>query len=211
MEFQEYIERLKDSFISDIHTDEIKKAKQEFIAIGGELGNEVDSYEDILDIFFDWYLFDRPRIAERVTPLIAFLKNTGLSEEEEQVYSGFIKNIHSIFVIKKSSSSIKVLDMFTKNKYMVDDAPLALVERGDVVEARLLPYKGGYRFSGAFCFYPNNIYPMIKAKAKQARKEGIENFIELIQKFRKLKTVWGRCSNIDIKKVYALMEEGLIA
>jgi len=74
VEFQEYIERLKDSFISDNHTDEIKKAKQEFIAIGGELGNEVDSYEDILDIFFDWYIFDRPRIAERVTPLSRYIQ-----------------------------------------------------------------------------------------------------------------------------------------
>ncbi|MBI3398036.1 MAG: hypothetical protein HY026_02205 [Deltaproteobacteria bacterium] len=211
MEFQEYIERLKTAFICEKYDAEIKKAKQEFVAVGGELGNEVEGFEDVLDIFFDWYIFDRPQIADRLTPLMSFLKNYNLSEEDRKIYLDFANNIHSIFSITKVSTNIRVKNIFTKNRYIIADAHRALLEKGDVIEARLLSFKGGYRFSGAFCFYPKNIYYIIKAKAKEARKEGVEDFTYLIRKFRKLKTVWGRCSNIDIRKVYTLMEEGLIA
>ncbi len=208
MEFQEYIERLKTTFISDVYADEIKKAKLEFIAHGGELGNEIDGYEEALDIFFDWYIFERPQLREGLTPLILFSRSNELSEEDRKIYSDFLGNIHSIFIIRKSASDVKVMDIFSKKKYLVAGVPAALLEKGDMAEARFLSFRGEYRFSGAFCFYPESIHSIIKTEAAQARKIGAENFLPLIRKFRRLKTVWSRCSRMDVKKIYTLMEEG---
>ncbi|MBI5327746.1 MAG: hypothetical protein HZB80_05585 [Deltaproteobacteria bacterium] len=211
MEFQEYIERLKTVFICEKYDAEIKKAKQEFIAHGGELGSEIDGYEEALDIFFDWYLFERPQLREGFTPLILLYRSNIISEEARKVYLDFTKYIHSIFIIKKNVSYIKVMDIFTKNKYLVTEAPSAIMERGDMVEARLLLFRGEYRFSGAFCFYPDSIYSIIKTEAAEASKAGAENFVPLIRKFRRLKTVWSRCSKMDINKIHTLMEEGRLA
>lgn len=210
MEFQGYIERLKTTFISDEYADEIKKAKQEFIAGGGELGDEIDGYEEALGIFFDWYLFERPQLKEGASPLILLSRSNELSEEDRKVYSDFLGYMHSIFVIKKNFSDVKVMDMFTKKKYLVAGVPTALLEKGDMAEARLLLFRGEYRFSDAFCFYPESIHSIIKTEAVEARKIGAESFMPLIRKFRKLKTVWSRCSRMDVKKVYTLMEEGLL-
>lgn len=214
MEFQEYMERLRAAFINDRYADEIKRAKEEFIAAGGELGNGVEGYQEVLDIFFDWYIFERRQSGEEFTPLQLFIRDGGISGEDKKIYSCFENSIHSAFVVKKAYTSainIKVTDMFSKNKYLVDSTSKALFEKGDIVEARLLPFAGGYRFSGAFCFYPDTICGIMKAKIKEARKKGGENSGILLAKFRKLKTIWSRCSNMDIKKVHALMEEGLIA
>jgi hypothetical protein len=221
MEFQDYIERLKTAFICEKYDAEIKKAKQEFIAHGGELGNEIDGYEEALGIFFDWYIFERPQLLEGFTPLILFSRSNDLSVEDRKVYSDFLGYIHSIFIVKKSSDGVTLQDIFTsapkslgwggrKKKYMVTDVPVTLLEKGDMVEARLLLFRGEYRFSGAFCFYPKSIYSIIKTKAAEASKTGAENFIPLIRKLRKLKTVWSRCSRMDINKIHALMEEGLL-
>jgi len=211
VEFQGYIEKLRDDFISHEYADEIKMAKQEFIVHGGELGNEIEGYEEALDIFFDWYLFERPQLQEGLTPLILLSRNTNISEEARKIYLDFTNYVHSIFTIKKSASHIKVMDIFTKNKYLVTEPPLAILEKGDMVEARLLLFRGEYRFSGAFCFYPKSIYPIMKTKAAEARKGGAENFVPLIRQLRKLKTVWSRCSRMDIHKIHTLMEEGRLA
>ncbi len=213
MEFQDYIERLKTAFISQDYTEEIKKAKKEFIAVGVELGNEIEGCDDdLLDIFFDWYIFDRPQSKGGITPLRSIITGNGISEDDMKIYSDFEKNIPSVFIVKKNSDNmIKVQDIFTKNKYEVNNVFSALLEKGDVIETRLLPFRGGYGFSGTFSFYPKDIYPLIKGKAKEARRQGVEDFTVLLRKFRRLKTIWGRCSNMDIKKVYALMEEGRLA
>ncbi|MBI5047593.1 MAG: hypothetical protein HZB54_01390 [Deltaproteobacteria bacterium] len=211
MEFQGYIERLKTAFISDMYADEIKKAKQEFIAHGGELGSEIDGYEEALDIFFDWYLFERPQLREGLTPLILFSRSNDLSDEDRKIYSDFLGYTYSIFIIRKSASNVKVMDIFSKKKYLVAGVPAAVLEKGDMAEARLLLFRGEYRFSGAFCFYPESIHSIIKTEAAQARKTGAENFLPLIRKFRRLKTVWSRCSRMDVKKIYTLMEEGRLA
>lgn len=208
MEFQGYIERLKTAFICEKYDAEIKEAKQEFITHGGELGNEIDGYEETLDIFFDWYLFERPKLREGFTPLILFSRSNDISEEDRKIYSDFLGYTHSIFTIKKSASNVKVMDIFSKKKYLVSGVPAAVLEKGDMAEARLLLFRGEYRFSGAFCFYPESIHSIIKTEAAQARKAGAENFLPLIRKFRRLKTVWSRCSKMDVKKIYTLMEEG---
>lgn len=210
MEIQNHIDRLKKIFISESCADEIKKAKQEFIAMGGDLSKEIEGDSELLEIFFDWYLFERPLSLEGLTPVELFLKTAEISEDDRQVYLDFTKPIHSIFVVKKASSEIKLQDIFTKNKYVLLNISSTLLEKGDVAETRILPFKQEYRFSGAFFFYPHNIYPIVKAKAKEARKKRMKDFSPLICKFRQLKTMWNRCSNMDIEKVYKLMEEGLL-
>lgn len=220
MEFQGYIERLKTVFINESYADEIKLAKDEFIAAGGELGNGIEGYQEALDIFFDWYIFERLHSIKKLTPLQLFLRDNDISNEDRRVYSDFINHIQCILLIKKINitseitnevTKVKVLDIFNKNKYLVEGISLPLLEKDEVVEARLLPFMGGYRFSGAFSFYPKNSYKIMKAGVKEKRRAGIKDYTSLIQKFRKLKIMCDMCSNMDIKKVYKLMEEGMLA
>ena len=212
--FEDCLRELKNHFISETFVDEISLAKGEFAGYSIVL-KEGEGYEQRLALFFDWYLFDRKLSNTSLTPLeyfAEFLAKKDAVEEAVDIFKGFSKSIHSIFIVKsKGSGYIKVKDIFNKKKYIVTEENLVGFEKRDIMEARLVPFKKDYRFSGAFLFYPYEVKKILKTEIKQAKKQGGQDFNAFLLKFRKLKTTWDRFTRMDIKKVYTLMEEGLLA
>ena len=144
-----------------------------------------------------------------LTPVRYFVET--LSNKGD-IYDGFSKTIQSIFVIKRRGIGyVKVKDMFTRKKYIVNGDNLIGFEKRDIMEARLIPFERSYRFSETFCFYPDDIKTMLKKEIKEAKKQEEADFYPVLLKFRRLKTMSERFTRMDIKKVYTLMEEGLLA
>lgn len=211
--FEDCLRELKNHFISETFVDEISLAKGEFAGYSIDL-NEGEGYEQRLALFFDWYLFDRKLSNVNSTPLEYFaeiLAKKDADEEAVDIFRGFSKSIHSIFIVQsKGGKYIKVKDIFSKKKYIVEEENPVGFEKKDIMEARLIPFKNGCRFSGAFLFYPCEIKKILKNEIKQAKKQGEQDFNAFLLKFRKLKTTWERFTRMDIRKVYTLMEEGLL-
>lgn len=212
--FEDCLAEIKRHFISETFVDEIGLAKEDFTKLGIDL-KEGEGYEQRLALFFDWYLFDRKLSKSNSTPLEYFAESLAKKDADEgavDIFRGFSKGIHSIFIVQsKGGRYIKVKDIFSKKKYIIDEENPVGFGKRDIMEARLIPFKNGYRFSGAFLFYPCEIKKILKAEIKQAKKQGEQDFNVFLLKFRKLKTTWDRFTRMDIKKVYTLMEEGLLA
>lgn len=212
MVFKDYLKEIRDYFVNEGLTDEIKLAKEEFTKLGIDL-SEGENYEERLKFFFDWYLFDRQLSNISLPPVkyfIEILAGKGIAQEAMDVYSKFPENTLSIFIVKaKGIGYVKVKDMFTRKRYIVNGDNLIGFERKDMMEARLIPFDGSYRFSEAFCFYPDDIKGMLKKEIKEAKKQGEADFYPILLKFRRLKTMSERFTRMDIKKVYILMESRL--
>jgi len=214
MVFEKHLNEFKDYFISNAFAEEIQTAKTEFADLGIDLKDD-EGHRERFALFFDWYLFDRKLSAIDMEPLqyfIQILSEQDCFNEAVNLYRGFSKNIHSIFVVKgKGSDYLKVKDIFSKKRYVVTEENTIGFSKRDIMEARLIPFKNTYRFSGAFLFYPLDIKKILKNEIKQAKKQGGQDFNAFLLKFRKLKTTWERFTRMDIRKVYTLMEEGLLA
>ncbi|MCH8327707.1 MAG: hypothetical protein IID15_04180 [Candidatus Marinimicrobia bacterium] len=190
---------------SDHYADGIYDARQEHQKLTGEIYEDDKSYESRMAMFLEWYIYDRVLAESQMTPLESLIKENrnGWSRHELEIFEGFIRNIHGMFLVKKvRDDSIIVLNMFDDEKYEVKEEQGKLIfNKNDLFEARLMPYENAYYFSGNFCFHPGKALKFIK---KEVEKVSVVQFgykKELKKKESDLQSEnkqWNKvCSKID--------------
>src|SRR5690606_16117712 len=115
--------------------------------------------------FLDWYIFDRPMDRAQLAPVKLFLLENieTVVPDEKTVFEDLAKSNHSLFeLLKSKGDDIYVKDLFTAEKFVVeDDAINRGFTKGDVFEARLIKYKDRLVFGTSFVFHPPEVRPFI--------------------------------------------------
>jgi hypothetical protein len=75
--------------------------------------------------------------------------------------------------------------------------------RGDLFEARLVPFKGKYEFSKGFCFHPIEMESFILSEIKKVRYQDKARQTKLILQLSAMKLRHLRFSHIDVKHIYS--------
>ena len=154
----------------------------------------------------DWYLFDRELPAIDLPPIkYYFRKNKDLfSSEELNIYKDFTTTVHSIFYLRKLSGGVIYLkDLFSKKNHDVRDSEInAGFVRGDIFEARLIPFKGAFEFSRGFCFHPVEMEKFILGEIKKVRYQDRTRQTKLILQLAAMKLKHMRYQHINIKHIY---------
>lgn len=152
-------------------------ARQEHFGLFGEPHEEDRSYEVRLNAMLDHYLYDfRSPGAQGGdgTTLDRFLAEVGstLSADEKAAYRALAGNVHGLFEVRRiRNGQIRLRDVFTGSDHDVTERrPTAGLEKGDLLEARLLPYEGELFFSGAFMYHPREARKALLAEVKRLRK-----------------------------------------
>ena len=78
-----------------------------------------------------------------------------------------------------------------------------IFHESDVFEARLIPYKEEYFFSGSFCFHPNQLYRKIKKILKKISNNQTEK-IEFLFLLSSMSLKLERSRNINYKDIYKI-------
>src|SRR4029078_4343436 len=95
------------------------------------------------------------------------------SNEELNIYRDFCSTIHSIFRLKRFTLNRKglgVASLFSNKTHTVTALEInSGFTRGDVFEARIIPFKDGYEFSKGFCFHPVEMESFILNEIKKVR------------------------------------------
>ena len=68
-------------------------------------------------------------------------------------------------IVKITSTAICGSDLHLYDGYQ------PTMEKGDILEARLIPFDGALVFSSAFCFHPREAVKAIKKEVKRRKKE----------------------------------------
>jgi hypothetical protein len=207
--YQKYLEPIIEEFTTGDYYREVYNAKQEYFEKAGLVHEDDVEFEQRMSIFMDWYLFDRDLPGVDLPPIKYYFRRNKdrFSNEELNIYRDFCSTIHSIFRLKRftwNRKGVVVADLFTGKSHTVMDLEVKSgFARGDLFEARIIPFKGGYEFSRGFCFHPIEMESFIVGEVKKVRFQDRSRHTKLILQLAAMKLNHLRFKHIDIRHIYA--------
>ena len=168
---RETLEQLFEFVAQHIPSEQIMMAKKEYQKTTGEIYEDDKSYNSRMTLFLEWYLLDQYEPGTRQTVLENIIEDNSFSWTPDRLesYKDVSKNIQALFEIKKvRDNSVTVLDLFTDEKYQIEEEDSKLAFRkNDIFQGRIVPHNDKYFFTGYFCFHPNKTQRYIKGEAKK--------------------------------------------
>ena len=208
--YQKYLEPVIEEFTTGEYYREVYQAKQEYFDKAGVVYEDDLEFEQRMCIFMDWFLFDRDLPGVDLPPIkFYFRKNKDrFTNEELNIYRDFCSTIHSLFRLKRftwNKIGLVVHDLFSNKSYTVVDSEINKgFTRGDIFEARIIPFKEGFEFSRGFCFHPVEMESFILGEIKKVRFQDKSRQTKLILQLASMKLKHLRFQHIDIKHIYSL-------
>jgi hypothetical protein len=167
---KESLEQLFEYVAKHISSEQIMLAKKEYQKSTGDIYEDDKSYNTRMALFLEWYLLDQydPETHRTILENIIEDNPSSWTQDRLEVYKNISKNILGLFEVRKvRDHSVTVLNLFTDEKYLVDEEDSKLAFRkNDMFQGRIIPHRGKYYFSGYFCFHPNKTHRYIKNEAK---------------------------------------------
>jgi len=208
----DYLGRILETYSNGDYFEEAKRARVEFIKKRGVIDTESDDIERHLDAFADWFIFDRSLSKNSLKPVRYFLDQyyKDLTYEDQEVYEKFFEHVPSVFVVKKiKDKDLFVQDLYDKKKYTLSECDqYRSLEKGTLIQARIIPFKGRLVFGLSFIFHPPETKNFITKRMKSAKKEGAPSKENLLDEFALMKLRTEQYSHIDFKDIYS--EEPLL-
>jgi len=169
--FKETLEQLFEYVAQHIPSEQIMVAKNEYQKTTGEIYEDDKSYNARMALFLEWYLLDQYEPGTHHTILENIIEQNSLSwaPERLEAYRNISNNIQALFEVRKvRDNSVTVLDLFTDEKYQVEEEDSKLAFRkNDVFQGRIVPHQDKYFFTGYFCFHPSKTQQYIKGETKK--------------------------------------------
>jgi hypothetical protein len=206
--YQKYLEPIIEDFTTGEYYREVYNAKLEYFEKSGIVYEDDGEFEQRMCIFMDWYIFDRDLPGVDLPPIKYFFRKNKdrFSSEELNIYRDFCSTIHSVFRLKRftwSKTGLVILDLFSGKSYTVTDSEIHQgFARGDLFEARIIPFKGAYEFSRGFCFHPSEVESFILSEVKKVRFQDKSRQTKLILQLASMKLKHLRFPHIDIRHIY---------
>lgn len=206
--YQKYLEPIIEEYTTGNYYSEVYNAKQEYFEKAGIVYEDDSEFEQRMCIFMDWYLFERDLPGVDLPPMKFYfrLRRDQFSNEELNIYKDFCNSIHSLFRFKRRTWNRKglvVTDLFSNKTYTVTDLEIQSgFSRGDLFEARIIPFKGGFEFSRGFCFHPVEMQSFILGEIKKVRFQDKSRQTKLILQLSAMKLKHLRFHHIDVSHIY---------
>jgi hypothetical protein len=160
---------------SEAHKEELLAARRDWFDRHGEPHEEDKSFETRMNGMLDHYLYDFRPPGSSETTIEIFMREMGpqLATDELAVYRLLSKSVHGLFEVKKiKKGEVRLRDVFTDVVYDVTERRQMLgLDKGDLLEARLLPLEGRLFFSGAFLYHPQEVRKLILNEVKRLKKD----------------------------------------
>ncbi len=210
MTLQELHERLLSWATAEPRKDDLLAAKRQHFDRHGEPHEEDRSYEVRLNAMLDHYLYDFRPVGAPATTLERFVEAEGpsLSPPELAAYRDLGQTIHALFEVRKIGDGlIRLRDVFTgKDLDVTERRNVAGLDKGDLLEARLLPFGGELFFSGAFLYHPREVRKPILAEVKRLKKEagraGTPDVPAFLGQLARMALTLERYRNVRLESIY---------
>jgi hypothetical protein len=172
--YQPYLDQLTAFASTEERKPDLLAAKEEYFQRTGEVFEDDKQFEMRMASFLDFYLFDRKRPGSGRTPAEEFFAlRAAANDPAEAAFRSFTETLHGLYEVRKIlPGTIRLRELFSGKDYDVTERrhPVGL-EKGDILEARMIPFDGALVFSTAFCFHPREAVKAIKKEVKRRKKE----------------------------------------
>ncbi len=148
---------------------ELEKARSYYLAKVGKTFEDDADFEQRMNTFLEWFIFGyQPENGRQGDIYLKIFAGKISSEEplDSDIKKAIERHSHSVFHIKECRERvIKVKDLiYRKTYYVTSDDTL---ERGDLLESRVIALGDGSFFSSTHCLHPKTAYPYIKKAIKK--------------------------------------------
>jgi hypothetical protein len=192
-------------------------ARSRHFAAYGEPHEEDRSFEARQNGALDAYLYDYRPVEGGRTTLEEFLAAQAASLDPQTVheYEDLAQNVHALFEVRRiSEGMVRLRDVFTgKDHDVTERRQLVGLEKGDLLEARLLPYQGSLLFSGAFLYHPREarraILGEVKRRKKAAGRGGTPDVAGLLALLSRMAFKLERYRNVRLESIYDFSPESV--
>jgi len=175
MTLQEMHDRLLAWASADARKEALLQARRIHFERHGEPHEEDKSFEARMNGLVDFYLYDFRPGEGAATTLDLFLREAGSAYTTDLLAElrELGRNVHSLFEVRRlRPGEVRLRDVFSRKDHDVSERrQMAGLVKGDLLEARLLPWQGRLFFSGAFLYHPPEARKAILAEVKRLRKE----------------------------------------
>lgn len=214
LNYQPYLDRLIEFGTTEERKEDLLAAKAEYFRLAGEVHEDDKSFDTRMAAFLDWYLFDRVAPANGRTPAAEFCEVHGeaLPEDERAIFRGFTETRHGLFEVRKIGKGIiRLRDLETaKDHDVTERRQVAGLEKGDVIEARLIPVGGHLLFSSAFVWHPKEGTRAIFKEIKRRRKKEPDRpFQDIVWDTSRMALKVDRYRQIPIDRIYDFEQKKL--
>jgi hypothetical protein len=195
---------------ADPHDPLLAAARKAHFDAYGEPHEEDKSFEQRMSAMLDSYLFDwRPGPGEP-TALERFLaaRHATLAPEVKAAFHALAANRHGLYEVRKLAAGlVRLRDVFTGEDLDVTERrAVAGLAKGDLLEARLMPYQGVLMFSGAFLYHPREARSKILAEVKRLKKaagrHGKPDVAALLAQLSRMAFKLERYRNVRLESIY---------
>ncbi|MCI0574511.1 MAG: hypothetical protein L0Y66_27570 [Myxococcaceae bacterium] len=174
LSYQPYLEELTAFASAEARREDLLAAKAEYFRLTGEVFEDDTAFEKRMASFLDYYLFDRAAATSGQTPAMELFheKQALASPELAAAFRSFTETVHGLFEVRKlGKGMVRLRELFSGKDYDVTERrQIAGLEKGDIFEARLIPFNGHLLFSQAFVFHPREACKAIRAEVKRRKK-----------------------------------------
>ena len=171
---QEILEQLFEFTAKSIPAAKILEAKNLYQKETGEIYEDDKSYNTRMALFLEWYLFDNYQAESSKTILEALLEENPEAWNRDiiKTFNDINENIQGLFLVKKvKGASVKVLNLFTDDIYLVQEKDSGMIFRkNDIFQGRIIYFHEQYHFTGNFCFHPEKTHKFIKLEVRNITK-----------------------------------------
>ena len=205
--YQPYFDQLIAYASAEPKKPALLEAKAEYFQLTGEVFEDDKVFEQRMASFLDYYVFDRPSPQTGKTPAQELYE-----EQREKVgpeaavpFRAFTETIHGLFEVRKlTDDGVRLRELFSAKELQVSERRrLAGLEKGDILEARLIPFSGFLLFSSAFVFHPREASKLILRQVKKLKKAAPEtNPRELAWDCSRRALKTERYKQIAVEKIY---------
>ena len=214
MTLSELHERLLSWATAEPRKEDVLAARRDHFERFGEPHEEDRTYEPRVNAMLDAYLYDW-RLDGAPSTLERFLAAEGasLAPEDAQAYRDLGQNVHGLFEVRKLKDGlVRLRDVFTGTDHDVTERrQMVGLSRGDLLEARLLPYAGKLLFSGAFLYHPPEARKAILAEVKKLRKAagkgGTPDVVAFLALLSRMAFKLERYRNVRLESIYDFSPE----
>ena len=180
---------------------ELARAKEIFFEKAGKINITTHSYQDRVNCFLNWFLFDWE--SNEQTSIYKIIISRFGTDKLSPIHYQLFPHSHSIFcLLKVKSTSYKVLDLFHKRKYLIQKEYFFQgMEKYSCFESRLYYINKNYIFSNYVILHPIETSSYIQKKVKDC-KGSSEKFKSLFFKLHKAAHKYETYKHFPIKNIY---------
>jgi hypothetical protein len=215
MTLQQLHERLLAWATAEARKERLLEARRLHFDAYGEPHEEDRTYEARQNGMLDFYLYDFRPAGGGGSTLEEFLasEENGLEPGERAAFQNLARNVHTLFEVRRiAEGQVRLRDAFTGMDFdVVERRQLVGLDKGDVLEARLLPHDGALVFSGAFLYHPREarkpILAEVKRRKKAAGKGGHPDVQGLLAQLSRMAFKLERYRNVRLESIYDFSPE----